>query len=131
MPPVRGHGSRLSGCSYSRSTLNCKSQRKGRALAIAFDSTWRWVLTPKDTAELQRRFWRQVALYLAAPKGHIWITTDRAAYDLRRLKRRTRSDVVEVTAGVEDASGLPLTEAPIEATVNLVLGHLGGQRVHP
>ena len=28
---------------------------KGRVMAIAFDTTWRWVLSKKDTADLQRR----------------------------------------------------------------------------
>jgi hypothetical protein len=94
---------------------------KGRALAIAFDQTWRWVLAPKDTRELQKRFWRQVALYLAAPKGHVWITTDRTTYDLRRLK--TGADVIHVTAGVEDASGIPVPDAPVEVTLDGPDGH--------
>ncbi|MHC4983991.1 MAG: glutamine amidotransferase [Planctomycetota bacterium] len=80
---------------------------KGRTLAIAFDTTWRWVLTPKDTAKLQRRFWRQVALYLAAPKGNVWIETDKSRYDLRELKAARRP--VVITAGLEDSSGKPVT----------------------
>ncbi|MBN1556263.1 MAG: VWA domain-containing protein, partial [Phycisphaerae bacterium] len=37
---------------------------KGRSLAIAFDTTWRWVLSPntENTAAMQKRFWRQVVL---------------------------------------------------------------------
>jgi uncharacterized membrane protein len=85
---------------------------KGRSMAIAFDTTWRWVLTKKDTAELQRRFWRQVALYLAAPKGRAWIATDQTTYDLRRLRRGT--EAVKVSAGVEDAQGRPLLTVPVE-----------------
>ena len=88
----------------------------GRGLAIAFDTTWRWVLTPDDTAEQQKRFWRQVALYLAAPKGNIWITTDRTTYDLSRLA--DRSEAVQVTAGVEDSSGRPIP-SPQGLTVTL------------
>ena len=86
---------------------------KGRSVAIAFDTTWRWVLTKKDTANLQRRFWRQVALFLAAPKGSAWIMTDKTSYDLRRLERGT--DVVNVSAGVEDAYGRPAPDAPVKA----------------
>ncbi len=79
----------------------------GRTLAIAFDTTYRWVLTPdEETPEMQKRFWRQVGLYLAAPRGNIWIATDQPTYDLRRLGKGV--DVVEVTAGVEDAFGRPL-----------------------
>jgi len=88
---------------------------KGRALAIAFDTTWRWVLSPNDTAETQRRFWRQVALFLAAPKGNAWIVTDRTSYDLRRLA--AGAEVIEVTAGLEDATGRPLLQAPASVTL--------------
>ena len=83
---------------------------QGRSMAIAFDTTYRWVLTPRDTAELQKRFWRQVALFLCAPKGNAWITTDRPLYDLRDL--RASQGGVEVTAGLENPQGRPLLDAP-------------------
>lgn len=88
---------------------------KGRTLAVAFDTTWRWVLTPKDTAEMQKRFWRQVALYLAAPKGNVWVQTDRPAYDLARL--RAEGEPIRISAGVEDASGMPVTDLSPEVTL--------------
>ncbi len=84
---------------------------KGRSMAIAFDTTWRWVLTKKDTADMQRRFWRQVALYLAAPKGTVWIVTDKTSYDLRRLRRRV--ETIGISAGVEDHRGRPLLDVPV------------------
>jgi uncharacterized membrane protein len=84
---------------------------KGRSMAIAFDTTWRWVLNKKDTADSQRRFWRQVAMFLAAPKGTAWIVTDRTNYDIQRLRRGT--EVVKITAGVEDPSGRPLLDVPV------------------
>lgn len=87
----------------------------GRSLAIAFDTTWQWVLSPKDTGESQRRFWRQVALYLAAPKGNVWIGTDKTTYEYRRLINGSES--VEVSAGVEDASGQPAPQALKEVTL--------------
>lgn len=87
---------------------------KGRTLAVAFDTTWQWVLSPKDTADLQKRFWRQAVLYLAAPKGNVWITTDRPQYDLGRLLGQGRTpQTVRVTAGVEDAQGRPLLTTPV------------------
>ncbi len=90
----------------------------GRTLAVAFDTTWQWVLTPKDTAELQKRFWRQVTLYLAAPKGNVWITTDRPRYDLGRLRGQgATTQSIRVTAGVEDAQGRPLLETPVRVTL--------------
>jgi len=82
---------------------------KGRVLAIAFDTTWRWVLSPKDTAEMQRRFWRQVALYLCAPRGNVWVEAERPEYDLRRLE--AGRETIRITAGVEDSSGVPRTTA--------------------
>ncbi|MGB2820022.1 MAG: glutamine amidotransferase [Phycisphaerae bacterium] len=85
---------------------------KGRAAAIALDTTWRWVLTKKDTADLQRRFWRQVALFLAAPKGTVWVVTDKTNYDLRRLRHGT--EVIRISAGVEDSRGRPLLDAPAQ-----------------
>jgi len=88
---------------------------KGRAMAVAFDTTWRWVLTEKDTADLQRRFWRQVCLHLAAPKGSAWIVTDQTRYDLRRLRQGT--EAVRVRAGVEDARGRPLLDTPVDVTL--------------
>ncbi|MCE5326885.1 MAG: glutamine amidotransferase [Planctomycetaceae bacterium] len=83
---------------------------KGRSLAIAFDTTWRWVLNPKDTAALQRRFWRQAGLFLAAPKGNVWVATDRGSYNLQSLT--AGAEVVNITAGVEDPRGLPMPKAP-------------------
>ena len=88
----------------------------GRTLAIAFDTTWRWVLTPKPTGQMQKRFWRQVGLYLAAPKGNVWIATDTTSYDLRRL--RSGAQEIHVTGGVEDPSGRPILNAPLEVTLH-------------
>ena len=90
----------------------------GRTLAIAFDTTWQWVLTPKDTAKLQKRFWRQVALYLCNPKGNVWIATDRPRYDYGRLiASGSTRQTIRVTAGVEDSQGRPLTTAPVAVTL--------------
>jgi uncharacterized membrane protein len=90
------------------------SQRygKGRTLAIAFDTTWRWVMSPSEdnTAEMQKRFWRQVGVYLAQPKGNVWIHTDKTTYDLADVGKGQKAPV---TAGVEDSQGLPLSDADV------------------
>jgi uncharacterized membrane protein len=86
----------------------------GRSLAVAFDTTWLWVTT-KDTGEMQRRFWRQVALYLCDPKGNVWVTTDKARYELPRLVSGT--ETVEVAAGVEAPQGSPMPQAPVKLTL--------------
>jgi uncharacterized membrane protein len=86
----------------------------GRSLAVAFDTTWLWVTT-KDTGELQRRFWRQVALYLCDPKGNVWVTTDKARYELARLV--SGAETIEVAAGVEDTQGSPMPDANVALTL--------------
>jgi hypothetical protein len=87
---------------------------KGRVLAVAFDTTFRWVLNVEDTAESQRRFWRQVALYLADPKGNVWIQTDSPIYYLGRSARRAE---MHVAAGVEDARGRVIRDANAQVTL--------------
>ncbi|HHH75452.1 MAG TPA: hypothetical protein ENL03_00330, partial [Phycisphaerae bacterium] len=91
----------------------------GRSLAIAFDMTHKWVLTESETAASQKRFWRQVALYLCAPRGNVSITTDRTVYDLAKL---TSSDqAITVTARVEDSTGR-MVSASAGETVSLLDG---------
>ncbi len=92
---------------------------KGRSLAIAFDTTWRWALSPNVKAaqgrEIQQRFWRQVGLYLADPRGNVWIQTNRTTYDTKALNRGVQEIIV--TAGVENAQGKPLEDAKYKVTL--------------
>ena len=74
-------------------------------MAVAFDTSWQWVLSPDDTAELQKCFWRQAMLWLSKPMPNAWVATDQADYDARRLA--DGAAVIEVTAGVEDSQGTP------------------------
>ncbi len=59
---------------------------RGRVAAVTADSTWQWVLAPGDThgAEVHRRLWRQLVLWLAGrdarPQADLWIATDRPRY---------------------------------------------------
>lgn len=101
---------------------------KGPTLAIAFDTTWRWVLSPKDTAEAQKRFWRQVVLHLAQPRGHVWIRADRGTYDLRSL-RKGLQDVV-VAAGVSDSRGQPIYDAAPQVTLATPAGQASPVVLH-
>jgi hypothetical protein len=87
----------------------------GRSLAVAIDTTWRWVLTPEETAPLQRRFWRQVVEYLANPRGHCWVQTDRTRYNLAELAADRQQ--VLIHAGIEDARGHSTTSD--QATLTL------------
>ena len=85
---------------------------------MAFDTTWRWVLSPQadETGPMQKRFWRQVGLYLAAPKGNVWIHTNRTTYDIDALERGTQE--VEVTGGVEDSRGQPTAQSDVKITLS-------------
>jgi uncharacterized membrane protein len=51
---------------------------KGRVLAFAGDSTWRWVRNP-DTRLKHSRFWRQMVVWLARQElagGNVWVRPD-------------------------------------------------------
>jgi hypothetical protein len=75
----------------------------GRARVAAFmgDTTWQWVLAPSEThgADVHRRFWRQLVLWLAGrdgrPRADFWIRTDRPRYV---VSDPDNSPVAEVTA---------------------------------
>lgn len=124
LPPLPG-ADRLEGVKEAAAVLAETPQKEplivaqkygaGRTLAIAFDTTWRWVVNAEDIAELQRRFWRQVTLFLSDPKGHVWVTTEKTSYELRRLI--SGAETVEVTAGVEDFQGRPLMDVTVDATM--------------
>ncbi len=105
----------------------CQTYGTGRSLAIAFDLTWQWVLTKRDTAKDQQRFWRQVALYLAAPKGDVWIAADRTSYDLRRLE--SRLEFIDVTAGATDAFGSPAPDSAIKEVLLIPPNNLPAQKL--
>jgi len=69
---------------------------RGRVAAVTADSTWQWVLAPglpgrsrgepgnTHGAEVHRRLWRQLVLWLAGrdarPQADLWIATDRPRY---------------------------------------------------
>ncbi len=96
----------------------------GRSLAIAFDTTWRWALSPPpetpggvDGAAVLRRFWRQVAEFLAAPRGNLWVQTDRIEYDLTRLRKERRT--IDIAAGIEDARGIPVMGTQPQLTLTV------------
>lgn len=96
----------------------------GRSLAVAFDTTWRWALSPPperpgavDGAAVLRRFWRQVAEFLAAPRGNLWVHTDRIEYDLTRLRKERRT--IDITAGIEDARGVPVVGTQPQLTLTV------------
>jgi len=89
---------------------------RGRCVAMAVDSTWRWVMQLDDGAEMHRRFWRQMVYWLANRRPDVHIAVDRPRYDLLRV--RPGSDGVEVNGYVVDAlSGLPMSSAHVAVTL--------------
>lgn len=87
----------------------------GRAMAIAVDSTWRWVLAGEG--EAHRRFWRQAMLWLAKkdddPASRVYI--DLAA---RRVPAGSRLDVdAGVRLGSDDDPTRTGQEIRYEASV--------------
>jgi len=86
---------------------------KGRVLAFAGDSTWRWWMRGYESAH--KRFWRQIVLWLArkneSTEGDVWI---------QMAKRRfAPAQRVEFTAGARAPDGEPLTDAAYQAWVVL------------
>jgi uncharacterized membrane protein len=86
---------------------------RGRVVAWAGDSTWRWALGGQKGA--QQRFWRQLVLWLAhkeqGNEGEIWVELDPRRYDPGRR--------VEFTCGARNAQGDSITDATWSAEITL------------
>ncbi len=94
----------------------------GRTAVVVLDSTWRWSFADEQGAEVHRRFWRQLALWLANRRPEVWVATDRPRYDLGRS--RTSGDQIVVRAGVVDLSPDEVTPPPV---VTVTLAAPGGK----
>jgi len=83
----------------------------GRTVALAIDSTWRWQLG--GFGDVQRRFWRQLVLWLVrkddAAGQPVWVRLDG-----RRYQRGSR---VEFALGARDDQSQPLADALFEVAV--------------
>ena len=81
----------------------------GRVLAFAGDSTWRWCMHGRQAQ--QKRFWRQVVLWLArrdqVEKDHVWIRLAQ-----RRFHPMAR---VQFTTGATSSEGDPVEGATFRA----------------
>lgn len=78
---------------------------RGRVMAFAGDSTWRWQLHGHGTE--YRRFWRQIILWLArkdqSQEGNVWVELPRRQYQRGRR--------VEFSVHVMAATGEMVTDA--------------------
>jgi uncharacterized membrane protein len=99
--------------------LVVRQQAAGRSAVVAFDSTWRWAFSIDEGLDMQRRFWRQLVLWLANRQPEVWVLADRPQYDLMRLKEG--DERVTVRAGVSDPNATGSTE-PVEPSTKASKG---------
>ena len=82
--------------------LTVQQRSAGRTAVVAFDSTWQWPFAMEAGLDMQRRFWRQLVLWLANRQPEVWVLADRPQYDLLRLSGGDEHIIVR--AGVSDPS---------------------------
>jgi uncharacterized membrane protein len=84
----------------------------GRVAVLTVGATWRWQLGGKEDppGRYFKRFWRQLVLHLTGHASrNLWVATSRKRYSLSDLvSGRCR---VQVSAGVTDRQGKPVTDA--------------------
>jgi uncharacterized membrane protein len=99
--------------------LAVREFERGRVASLTVDTTWQWVLAPSETrgAEVHRRFWRQLVLWLAGrdgrPQADLWVMTDRPRYV---LSDPDRPPLAEVTVHSRQGSGMPRPPLPGHAS---------------
>jgi uncharacterized membrane protein len=123
-----------------KAILAVREHARGRAAGLTIDTTWQWVLAsdaagqggrpPVAGAEVHRRFWRQLVLWLAGrdgrPREDFWILTDRPRYS---IADRARPPVAEVTVHAP-AGAAPRVRVAGPAVVPGVSGE-GGMPTQP
>lgn len=93
--------------------LVAQSFGNGRVMAFAGDTTWRW--WTRGFANVHKRFWRQIVLWLArkdlALEGNVWVR-----FQQRRLAPTQRAEFV---VGAQTSGGEPVTDFTGEAEVQM------------
>jgi hypothetical protein len=91
---------------------------RGRVASLLADTTWRWAVAGEKEKELHRRFWRQLVLWAGGREGlkreNLWIELAQTRY--------LPKEPVTPAFHLEDASGQPLRDATIEASVRPAAG---------
>jgi hypothetical protein len=91
--------------------LVAKDFGRGRVIAFAADSTWRWWMGGHEAEH--KRFWRQTVLWLArkdqSNEGNVWVQLD--------TRRLAPGMPLEFTVGANDPDGKLLTDARFEIEV--------------
>lgn len=88
----------------------------GRVAVVAFDSTWQWSFAGDDGLDAQRRFWRQLVLWLGQRKPAVWVSTDRPRYDTGHFRSGDRQVEIEAVAA-EPSTGAPIPDVRMEGGV--------------
>lgn len=96
-----------------RPILVAQEVGRGRVLAFAGDSTWRW--WARGFRNEHRRFWRQMVLWLA----HQDETADESVWLKLPQRLYRRGDRVDVLAGARTPEGKTLPDADLTAVVRL------------
>jgi hypothetical protein len=95
----------------NRPLLVAQDYGAGRVMAFAADSTWIWWMQGFQAEH--KRFWRQIALWLARKdelgEGNVWVKLSE-----RRLRQGQR---LEFTAGARTATGDPIENATLKAEI--------------
>jgi uncharacterized membrane protein len=84
---------------------------RGRVIAFAGDSTWRWWMHGFQSAH--KRFWRQIVLWLARKdqenQGNVWVRLDNTRY--------FTGNRVEFSAGAHTPQNEPITDAEFKVEI--------------
>lgn len=84
---------------------------QGRVLAFAGDSTWQW--WREGNQKLHKRFWRQLILWLAKrsdlERNDVWVELEQRRFSI--------GQAVKFSAGVHDASGEPVPNVQLSASL--------------
>jgi len=120
--------------------LVVREHARGRAAGLTVDTTWQWVLAPDAAgqggrppvagAEIHRRFWRQLILWLAGrdgrPKADFWIVTDRPRYSIADPDRPPLAEVTVHAPG--GAAPRMRLKGPVEADIKVEASGAGEWR---
>lgn len=130
LPPLKGAshfgelqplGQALANSSEGSPLLVAQTKGRGRILAFAGDTTWRWYLAGHQQEHQQ--FWRQVILWLAHKEDlgdeNVWV---------KLATRRIRQGLpLDFTCGARDKQGEPLKDAQF----NIEITNAAGEKFHP
>ncbi len=127
LPPLAG-ASRLTGMkSTAEGLLESPGRQpllvvqelgRGRSAIVAFDSTWRWSLASDEGADAQKRFWRQLVLWLTNRRPQVWVNVEKPRYLLNRLL--SGAERVQIRAGATSGSSAPRPAVRLEGSLSRV-----------